>query len=233
MLDTNYRYARDLMEAALARGIRFIYTSSAAVYGNASQDENALVREAPLNVYGFSKWLLDRHARRHLGEHRSQLAGIRPFNVYGPHEGHKGRMASMVYQLSRQLDATGRMKIFGAGEGCDAGEQARDFVHVDDLCAVLIWLVDQPHVSGLFDVGSGTSSSFNELARHLISARGGGETEYIPFPDQLRGRYQTATCADLGALRAAGFRPGFTPLDEGIRRYLAWHDVTTPVPAVA
>jgi len=233
VLDGNYRYAAALMDAALARGIRFLYASSAAVYGNAPADLPAAAREAPLNVYGFSKWLLDRHARRRLADPPAQLAGVRPFNVYGPFEAAKGRMASMVHQLADQLDSDGRVRLFGAGEGCAAGEQRRDFIHVDDLCAVLLWLLERPGVSGLFDAGSGRSRSFNELARRLLDARGGGHVDYLPFPDALRGRYQIATLADLAPLRAAGFDRPLLSLEQGLRRYLAWRDAPTGVAAVA
>ena len=233
VLENNYSHATVLMDAAIARGIRFIYASSAAVYGNSGADGCDGRREAPLNVYGFSKWLLDRHARKHLRARIPvQIAGVRPFNVYGPHEARKGRMASMVHQLADQLDAHGRMRLFGAGEGVAAGAHRRDFIHVDDLCTILLWLIDHPEVSGIYDAGSGESRTFNELAQLLRAARRHGTLEYLPFPEALHGRYQVATRADLGPLRSAGFTGPLLSLEDGVARYLARRDAAA-TPAVA
>jgi ADP-L-glycero-D-manno-heptose 6-epimerase len=220
MMANNYRYSVELLEFCLAEGVPLIYASSAAVYGAGpvfNEDEPAA--ERPLNVYGYSKLLFDQYVRRRLPTAESQVVGLRYFNVYGPREAHKGPMASVAFHLQRQLEETGELRLF---EGCDGyrdGEQRRDFVYVDDVVAVNLWLLGHPGVSGVLNVGTGRSETFNALAEAIMARYGRGTIRYIPFPERLRGRYQSFTEADIGALRAAGFDGAFADVAAGIAAY--------------
>ncbi len=222
MMRNNYDYSRALLELCLDREIPLIYASSAAVYGDSDQFVERPECEAPLNVYGYSKLLFDEHVRRQLGAVRSQVVGLRYFNVYGPHEAHKGAMASLVLQLDDQLQTTGKARLFGSTEGYEPGEQRRDFIYVRDVVAINVWFMEHPDRSGIFNCGTGTSRTFNDLAGAVMDFHDGGEIEYIPFPPALTGRYQSYTEADLTALRAAGFDGRFTPLEDGVAEYLGW-----------
>lgn len=220
MMANNYRYSVDLLEYCLAEAVPLIYASSAAVYGaGRTFKENDPAAERPLNVYGYSKLLFDRYVRHRLGAAQSQLVGLRYFNVYGPGEAHKGPMASVAFHLQRQLLETGELRLF---EGCDGygdGEQRRDFVYVDDVVDVNLWFLEHPDRSGIFNVGTGRSATFNALAEAVIAAHGRGTIRYIPFPDELRGAYQSFTEADIGALRAAGYQRGFADVAAGVAAY--------------
>ncbi|HEX7079935.1 MAG TPA: ADP-glyceromanno-heptose 6-epimerase [Gammaproteobacteria bacterium] len=221
MMDANYRYSVEVLDYCLAERVPLIYASSAAVYGTSRTfAENDAVAERPLNVYGWSKLVFDRHVRRRLATASSQVAGLRYFNVYGPGEAHKGRMASIVYHLHHEVMEDGRARLFGAYDGYAAGEQRRDFVHVDDVVAVNLWLLDHPEVSGVFNVGTGRAATFNEVARAVIAWHGEGEIEYVPFPEELKSRYQSFTEADLAALRRAGYAGEFRGVDAGVPAYL-------------
>jgi ADP-L-glycero-D-manno-heptose 6-epimerase len=235
MMENNYEYSMALMRWCLARKIPFIYASSASVYGAGSVFKEAREHEAPLNVYGYSKFLFDQAVRRELPGAASQLAGFRYFNVYGPREAHKGRMASVAFHFFNQYLLAGRVKLFEASAGYGPGEQIRDFVSVEDVVRVNLFFLDHPRVSGVFNVGTGKAESFNEMARATINAiratrgqsaltlaqmRDAGTIEYIAFPPQLVGKYQSYTQADLGALRAAGYAEPFLGVAEGARRYV-------------
>lgn len=222
LMRNNYAYSRRLMQFCLERGTAFIYASSAAVYGGGAVFAEHRDNEAPLNMYGYSKFLFDQQVRRILPAARSQIAGLRYFNVYGPREQHKGDMASVAWQLSRQLERGENPRLFGGCDGHADGEQRRDFLYVGDAVDVNLWFFDHPGRSGIFNIGSGVSRSFNALAAAVIHWYGRGEIEYLPFPDHLRGRYQSSTRADLTALRAAGYDKPFRPLEEGVALYLDW-----------
>ena len=221
MLRNNHDYSKHLLAWCRRRAAPFIYASSAAVYGGGEVFREDPACEAPLNVYGWSKLLFDQYVRR-LGDAAGvQVAGLRYFNVYGPCEQHKGSMASVAYHLHGQMRDGDVVRLF---EGCDGygdGEQRRDFVHVDDVVAVNLWLLDNPRVSGVFNVGTGASAAFNDVARAVIGAHQRGRIEYVPFPDHLRGRYQSFTEADISALRAVGYRADFVGVAEGVARYMA------------
>src|SRR5262249_1536227 len=148
------------------------------------------------------------------------IVGLRYFNVYGPGEAHKGAMASMAWQLDRQVRSIGRLRLFRGDGGALDGEQRRDFVHVRDVVNVNPWFLDHP-ARGIFNVGTGTSRSFNDVARAVIAFHGRGEIEYIPFPEALRGKYQSRTEADLTRLRAAGYLAPFRSIEDGVPDYLA------------
>ncbi len=234
LLDNNFRFSKLLLEHCLARKIPFVYASSAAVYGQALAFREAPENERPLNIYGYSKLVFDQYVRRALLRAESTLVGLRYFNVYGPCEGHKGRMASMVHHVHRQLRETGVTRLYEGQGAYDDGEQRRDFVFVDDIIKVNLFFGDGPPRRGIFNVGTGRSWTFNEVARKAIALHGRGRIEYIPIPDGLHKRYQTFTEADLSALRRAGYTAPFTPLDEGIARSIAaWEQVSIGGQAVA
>jgi len=222
MLRNNYQYSKELLEFCLERKIPIIYASSAAVYGAGSPFREEPGTENPLNVYGYSKALFDSLVLRLLPGAASQVVGLRYFNVYGPREAHKGAMASIVLQLDDQLSRGDKVRLFGPTRGYEAGEQRRDFIFVKDVVRVALWFWSNPDKSGIFNCGTGSSRTFNEVASQVIRTRGHGEIEYIPFPDSLRGHYQSYTEADLTQLRECGYTQEFVPLEEGIREYLLW-----------
>lgn len=224
MMHSNYEYSRVLLHYCLGRQIPLIYASSAAVYGAGPVFRERREYERPLNVYAYSKFLFDQYVRRRLPTARSPVVGLRYFNVYGPRERHKGGMASVAWQLRQQVQATGRVRLFEGSGGYDNGEQRRDFVYVADVVAVNLWLLDHPEVSGLYNVGTGRSQTFNEVAQAVLTWHGSGEIEYIPFPEPLRGRYQSFTEADLSALRRQGYDAPFRPVEQGVADYLRWLD---------
>lgn len=237
MLDNNYRCSKDLLDACQAQGTRLLYASSAATYGASPTFREEPAFEQPLNVYGYSKLLFDNVVRRMLPGAATQVVGFRYFNVYGPREQHKGRMASVAYHHHQQLRETGAVKLFGAYGGYAAGEQARDFVFVDDVVAVNLWFLERPDASGIFNLGSGRAQPFNDVALAVVNAareRAGdaplalgemvrqGLIAYIDFPEALVGKYQCFTQADLSALRAAGCEHVFADVATGVRRYAQW-----------
>ena len=239
MLETNYRSSKTLLDACSAQNIRLIYASSAAVYGGSSSFTEKPENERPLNVYGYSKLLFDNVVRRSLRPEATQVVGFRYFNVYGPREGHKGRMSSVALQHYHQLAETRRVKLFSGDGSIEAGQQLRDFVHIDDVVDVNMWFFKHPTASGIFNVGTGRAESFNAVAQaginHLRAAAGEqpvsvheavdrGLVEYIAFPEALRGHYQNYTQADIGALRAAGYDRPFRTVASGITDYFSWLD---------
>ncbi len=229
MMETNYRYSVDLLEHCLAERIPLIYASSAAVYGASTRfKESDSEAERPLNVYGYSKLLFDSYVRRRLAPKRGRrraakgrppVAGLRYFNVYGPGETHKGAMASVAYHLNAQVAAGGEARLFEGSGGYAAGEQRRDFVHVGDVVDVNIWCYER-RVTGIFNVGTGASATFNDVANAIIAWHGKGVVRYIPFPEELKSRYQSFTEADITALRAAGYARRFRDVSTGIKDYL-------------
>ena len=221
MMENNYRYSVRLLEYCLAHEVPFIYASSASVYGASTVfEEGNRDAERPLNVYGYSKLLFDQYVRRRQPAARSQVVGLRYFNVYGPGEAHKGSMASVAFHLSRQVAEEGEARLFEGSDGYGPGEQRRDFVYVDDVVEVNLWFFDKRTVSGIFNVGTGASASFNDVANAIIACLGKGSIRYIPFPAELRARYQSFTQADLAALRAAGCALPFKEVRAGIQSYL-------------
>ena len=246
MMENNYRYSVDLLDWCQAHHVPFIYASSASVYGAGREFREERAHEAPLNVYGYSKFLFDQVVRRRLRGSTAQIAGFRYFNVYGPREAHKGRMASVAFHFFNQYAANGCVRLFEGSGGYGPGEQIRDFVFVDDVVKVNLFFLDQRELSGIFNVGTGRAQSFNDVAVATINAvrrvRGeaaltldelkrSGAIEYVPFPPALVGKYQSYTQADLGALRAAGYREPFADVQTGVARYVETRrgDLKTPV----
>ncbi|MBI1905251.1 MAG: ADP-glyceromanno-heptose 6-epimerase [Rhodocyclales bacterium] len=222
VMAVNYEYSKALLAWCAARHVPLIYASSASVYGMGPVFREAREFERPLNMYAYSKFLFDCHLRPLLPSLGSQVVGLRYFNVYGPREQHKGSMASVAQHFHQQLGDSNRLRLFEGSDGYAAGEQRRDFIHVDDIVAVNLWLLDHPEVSGIYNLGTGKAQSFNDVARAAIAWHRGGEIDYIPFPDHLKGRYQSYTEADMGALRRAGYSADFMPVETGVPRYLDW-----------
>jgi ADP-L-glycero-D-manno-heptose 6-epimerase len=241
MLQNNYSLSCQLFEACQALGTRLMYASSAATYGASPAFVETPACEQPLNVYGYSKLLFDQYLRRYCGPEmtaaKHQVAGFRYFNVYGPREQHKGRMASVAFHQYHQFCTNGTVQLFGEYGGYGPGLQERDFVWVDDVVAVNLWFFDHPDQSGLFNLGTGKAQAFNDVAlavvnamrRHqdspglsLQAAVADGLITYTPFPDALRGKYQCHTQAELGRLRRAGCSHQFADVATGVSQYIAW-----------
>lgn len=218
MMDNNYEFSKEILDWCVKRRIPLVYASSASVYGNGTTCVEEPSRERPLNVYAYSKLQFDRYVRRRMAGLESTVVGLRYFNVYGPREHSKGRMASMVHQLWQQLSRYGVCRLFEGTGGYGDGEQRRDFVAVGDVAAVNLHFATSPKpVQGIFNCGTGASRSFNEIARTLIGLLGGGRIDYVPFPESLAGKYQSFTEADVTRLRAAGYQAPMTRLEDGIR----------------
>ncbi|PWV78888.1 ADP-glyceromanno-heptose 6-epimerase [Halomonas sp. A11-A] len=222
MLDNNFEYSKVLLHFCQKRGIPFLYASSAATYGGSEVFVEAPEHEKPLNVYGYSKLLFDQYVRARWDEFESQVVGFRYFNVYGPREQHKGKMASVAYHHHTQIRGGDSVKLFGAWEGYEAGMQSRDFVYVGDVVSVNLWFLDNPQVSGIFNLGSGRAEPFKAIGEAVIDYYGRGTIEYIDFPEELKGRYQSYTRADIGSLRRAGYDREFRTVAEGVGEYLEW-----------
>ncbi|MGH8744629.1 MAG: ADP-glyceromanno-heptose 6-epimerase [Burkholderiales bacterium] len=233
MMQNNYRYSVELMEYCQNEELPFIYASSAAVYGTSKVFKEKREHEAPLNIYGFSKFLFDQAVRKRLAQRSAQIAGLRYFNVYGPRERHKGEMASVALHFFDEYRRDGKVKLFEGSGGYTAGEQRRDFISVEDVIKVNLFFLDHPEKSGIFNVGTGASQTFNEVAVAAVNAcrqkqpawtlmqmQQQGLIEYIPFPARLVGKYQNYTQADIGALRQAGYDQPFLSVQQGVLHYI-------------
>jgi len=233
MLANNYRYSVALLEHCQENDIPLLYASTAAVYGAGPGFREERACEAPLNVYGYSKLLFDQYVRRMLPDSTAQVAGFRYFNVYGPREAHKGRMASVVWHFFNQYRSAGKVQLFEGSGGYAAGEQRRDFVSVEDVVAVTLEFLEHPERSGVFNLGTGTAATFNAVAAATVNAcraaegagplpfealHRAGTIEYIAFPPGLAPKYQNFTQADLARLRAAGYAARMLDVDEGVGR---------------
>jgi len=241
MMDVNYRYTRTLLHWCQERRVPFFYASSASVYGMGQQgfrEDRAC--EKPLNMYAYSKFLLDQYvrrlgydtpaparkaktpAKRSVKPARPQVVGLRYFNVYGPREQHKGGMASTAFHFNNQIEKEGECRLFEGSDGYGPGEQRRDFIHVDDAVAMNLWFWEHPAKSGIFNCGTGRAQPFNDIAKAVIAWHGKGKLKYVPFPENLVGRYQSYTQADPAKLRAAGYERPFLTVEQGVKKYLDW-----------
>lgn len=236
MMENNYRYSMSLLDFCLDQEVPFLYASSASVYGGGSVFSEAREHESPLNVYGYSKFLFDQIVRRRLPDANSQVVGFRYFNVYGPRETHKGRMASVAFHVFNQYQTEGKVKLFEGTDGYPNGGQLRDFVFVEDVVKVNLFFLDHPELSGIFNLGTGRCQSFNDVAVATVNAcrqakgepvlslaamAAQGIIEYIPFPDALKGKYQSFTQADISRLRDAGYEAPLATVEEGVSQYVA------------
>ena len=235
MMDNNYQYSLELLDYCQDEEIPFLYASSASVYGSGPVFREQREHESPLNVYAYSKFLFDQIVRRRWERRSGQIVGLRYFNVYGPREQHKGRMASVAFHFFNQYRANGKVKLF---EGCDGyahGGQLRDFVSIEDVVKVNMYFLDHPDQSGIFNLGTGQAQSFNDVAVATVNTlrqvegkpalslselQAQGLIEYIPFPEALRGKYQSYTQADIGGLRATGYAEPFLTVEQGVARYV-------------
>jgi ADP-L-glycero-D-manno-heptose 6-epimerase len=220
MLHNNFEYSKELLHFCQRQGIPFIYASSAATYGGSEVFVEAPEHEKPLNVYGYSKLLFDQYVRARHDEFDSQVVGFRYFNVYGPREQHKGKMASVAYHHHTQISSGENLKLFGAWDGFEAGMQSRDFVYVGDVVDVNLWFLDNPGVSGIFNLGTGRAEPFKAIGDAVIDYYGRGQIDFIDFPDELKGRYQSYTRADISKLREVGYSKEFRTVAQGVREYL-------------
>ena len=236
VMANNYRYSLELLRWCQETKTPFIYASSASVYGLGPLFAEDRDNEKPLNVYGYSKFLLDQIVRRELPLMNAPVIGLRYFNVYGPHEQHKGRMASVAFHHFNQFRMEGRVRLFEGSHGYANGEQQRDFIHVDDIVRGNLHFWDKP-VSGIYNLGTGRAQSFNDVALAVVNtmreptsepplaletAVAQGLIEYVPFPEELRDKYQAFTQAHLAQLRAAGCDVAFQSVEDGTASYVRW-----------
>jgi ADP-L-glycero-D-manno-heptose 6-epimerase len=235
MMDNNYRVSLELFEYCQSHKIPFIYASSAAVYGAGPIYVEDLANECPLNVYGYSKFLFDQVVRVRMRSLTAQVVGLRYFNVYGPQEQHKGRMASVAFHNMNQFLAEGHVRLFGGWDGYADGGQLRDFISVDDVVDVNLHFLEHSKVSGIFNCGTGRAQPFNDVASAVVNAMRGiqgkpalsleelvkqGMLRYTEFPEDLKGRYQSYTQADVSALRKAGFTAPMRDVQAGVTQYV-------------
>lgn len=220
MMQRNFEFSKQLLHYCLDRKVPLIYASSASVYGAGREFRVSPECERPINVYAWSKLAFDQYVRRFIGGARSQVVGLRYFNVYGPGEAHKGAMASVVWHFHEQLREGNEVKLFEGSGGYGNGEQLRDFIHVDDVASANTWFLEHGGSRGIFNLGTGQARSFNDVARAVIAWHGRGSVRYVPFPPGLAAGYQSFTQADLGTLRLAGYADEFIGLEEGVRSYL-------------
>jgi len=232
MMENNYRYSKVLLDWCQEEEVPLLYASSASVYGAGPEFREERACERPLNVYGYSKFLFDQLVRRTLGGRTAQIVGLRYFNVYGPNEAHKGRMASVAFHAYHQLLSSGKVRLFVGSGGYGNGEQRRDFIYVDDVVDVNLWFLEHRHVSGIYNCGTGRAQTFNQLAAATINAvqdtrftakelAEKGLIEYVAFPEGLRDKYQSYTQADLTRLRTVGYAGEFRSVDQGAAAYVA------------
>ena len=237
MMENNYRYSVDVLAYCQAESVPLIYASSASVYGAGPVFKEGRGNERPLNVYGFSKFLFDQLVRRRWDDNTAQVVGLRYFNVYGPREAHKERMASVAFHCFNQFRETGRVKLFEGSGGYTAGEQQRDFISVEDVVKINLYFLDNPGKTGIFNCGTGASQTFNDVAAATINALRAAEgkkalsleelrtqqmIEYVPFPAGLKDKYQSYTQADLALLRSSGYAAPFFDVETGVTRYVEW-----------
>ncbi len=250
MMDNNYTYSKELLDFAVWNEVPFVYASTAAVYGLSENFAPVKENEKPLNVYGYSKLVFDNYVRRNvidpaaeepdenveepalLQKVKSTVVGLRYFNVYGPREQHKGRMASVIHHFTQQLRETGTIKMFQGSGGYADGEQRRDFVFVQDLCRINLFfaglLPESPKqpVQAVVNAGTGEARTFKAVAEALMHVHGPGEIEFVPFPGDLKDRYQHFTEANIQGLRDVGYAAPFTSLEDGIRETFADESMT-------
>lgn len=222
IMDNNYDYSKALLHWCDEIGAQYLYASSASVYGSGTVFKEIRDNECPINMYAYSKFQFDQYVRRFRAQAKHQIVGFRYFNVYGPREQHKGTMSSTAFHFHNQLSENGVAKLFAGTDGYANGEQRRDFVYIDDVVDVNLWFLDNPQQSGIFNLGTGRSQSFNDMANAVVKWHGKGELSYIPFPEHLKGAYQSFTEANIEALREVGYEKAFRNVEAGVKCYLDW-----------
>lgn len=220
IMRNNYEYSKSMLRYCLQNNIQFIYASSASVYGAGKIFKESLEYEHPINMYAYSKFQFDQYVRKYQADFKSQVVGLRYFNVYGPREQHKGTMSSVAYHFNQQIKGQGVCQLFEGCDGYENGGQLRDFVYVEDAIQVKLWLLDNPEISGIFNLGTGHAQSFNDVADAVIRWHGKGDKQYKPFPEHLVGRYQSYTQADISLLRSKGYDKPFKSVEAGVKQYL-------------
>ena len=220
LYNNNLLYSKELLNFSKKTKTPLIYASSASVYGAGKIFKESVEYEDPINLYAYSKFKFDQLVRQELIKSETQIVGLRYFNVYGPQEQHKGTMASVAFHLHNQLKDNEEIKLFEGSEGYDDGEQRRDFIYVEDVVKVNLWFLKNQKVSGIFNVGTGKSQTFNEVAHSVINWNKRGKINYVPFPVRLKGAYQSYTQADISKLRKAGYKDKFLNVQEGVKKYL-------------
>ncbi len=235
MMSNNYDYSKTLLHFCQDNQASFIYASSASVYGAGPVFREAPEFETPLNVYAYSKFQFDKYVRRMYDQRTAAIVGLRYFNVYGDREQHKGRMASVAFHFTHQYQENGHVNLFEGIDGYENGGQLRDFVSVEDVIDLNLFLLENPEISGIFNVGTGHCQSFNDVAVAAVNRcrqEAGEEAldlqtlqqkkiiRYVDFPEKLKGKYQSFTEADISALRAAGYTHKFLTVEEGVSRYV-------------
>ncbi|MFW0884306.1 ADP-glyceromanno-heptose 6-epimerase [Candidatus Acidulodesulfobacterium sp. H_13] len=223
IMKNNFEYSKELLKWCLKTGAQYIYASSASVYGTGKKGfiENRSC-EHPINMYAYSKFQFDQYIRSVMkkGGVKCQIVGFRYFNVYGQRETHKGTMSSVAFHFNNQILTNGKARLFEGTDGYKNGEQERDFVYVEDCVRVNLWFLEHPEKSGIFNIGTGKGRSFNDVANAVVKWHGSGNIEYIHFPDNLKGAYQSFTEANITALRNAGYEKPFLSVEEGVKKYL-------------
>ncbi len=228
LLRNNYAYTREVCDWSLAHGVKFVYASSAATYGDGSRgydDSDYLTPTLePLNMYGYSKQMFDVWALRHelFWKQPVPIVGLKYFNVYGPYEDHKGDMRSMVNKSFGQIGDGGKVRLFKShNPAYKDGEQMRDFVYVKDAVDVTLYFLEQRNLGGLYNCGGGVARTWLDLVTAVYAATGKQpEVEFIDMPEELRGKYQYFTQATSAKLQAAGYTKPFTTLEDGVREYV-------------
>ena len=212
MMKTNYEYSKEILKACIKKQIPLIYASSASVYGMGKKGfRESEECESPMNPYAFSKLMFDRYVRQFADKVKSKIIGLRYFNVYGPQESHKGKMASIFYQIYKRMKLGGSPRLFKGTDGYGDGEQKRDFIYVKDVAKINLWCLEHELANGIYNCGTGHAHTFNDVGKAMIeSMHSKMKITYCDFPDELRGKYQSFTEADMKKLAAAGYKDGFT-----------------------
>jgi len=226
IMSTNFIYSKDLLEYSANNKISLIYASSASVYGEGKAFIEQPKYESYLNHYAESKLMFDNYYRDNMSKINSQVVGLRYFNVFGPRENHKEGMSSVVYHFFNQRKSRSHISLFKGSHGYEDGEQRRDFIHVDDTVKVKNWFKQNPAISGIYNVGTGTSRTFNDIAVCVLDYYKNEDPNavmsYIDFPEGLEDQYQAFTEADMSLLKSKGYNESFTSLEKGVKLYLDW-----------
>ena len=239
VMQNNYQYSKALLEYCEFFKVPYLYASSASVYGGNQTFVESPEYELPLNAYAYSKLAFDQHVRSKQKQISIPVVGLRYFNVYGPREQHKGRMASVAFHFFNQFKKDGKVRLFEGCDGYENGQQLRDFVCIEDVVQVNRYFLENSQHSGIYNLGTGNCQSFNDVAQSVVnyflnkrsepeqtlqSMQENGLIEYISFPENLVGKYQSFTQANISHLKNAGYAEEFLTVEQGVSRYMTWLD---------